>query len=335
MTVLSVLIPVKDERENVATLHRQLRDALDPMRIEYEILFVDDGSGDGTHAALQQLAAADRRVKVVRLRRNYGQTAALQAGIDHSQGEIVVTMDGDLQNDPRDIPDLVAKLEEGYDVVLGERLLRQDHFLIRKLPSGCANWLIRKVTGVPFRDFGCTLRVMRRDVAEALPLYGEMHRFIPALAQHCGARLTQIPVRHHPRRAGKTKYNLTRTARVIVDLMTVEFLNRFVTRPMHLFGLGGLIVMALGLVCLTATAIMKVGYGMDVAGHPLLLSSVILALGGLQMICVGLLGELQARTYFESQGKPPYIVGETRNLGDDTERRPVEHRPRYRVSVTH
>src|SRR5436190_67006 len=280
MTTLSVIVPVKDERDNLAPLHDRLTAALAPLNLDYELLFVDDGSADDSFQVLDALAAADARVKVVRLRRNYGQSAALLAGIDWSRGDVLVTMDGDLQNDPADIPLLLAKLHEGYDVVLGQRANRQDALLIRKVPSLAANWLIRTVTRVPFRDFGCTLRAMRRDVAESLPLYGEMHRFIPALAQQCGARLTQIPVRHHPRRAGRTKYNLTRTARVIVDLMTVEFLNRFVTRPMHLFGLGGLFVMALGLACLAATGVMTLGYGMDLAGHPLPLLSAILTLGG-------------------------------------------------------
>jgi hypothetical protein len=217
---------------------------------------------------------------------------------------------------------------------LGERLLRQDHLLIRKVPSWCANWLIRKVTGVPFRDFGCTLRAMRREVAESLPLYGEMHRFIPALAQQSGARLTQIPVRHHPRRAGQTKYNLTRTVRVLFDLITIQFLSKFIARPLHLFGMGGLLLMTLGFVSLMATAVLKFGYGTDVSGNPLLLLSAILALGGLQLFAVGLLGELLARTYFESQGKTPYLVGDTRNLGEESARPRVERRQEYRIPVT-
>ena len=199
---LSVIIPVKDERDNLDPLAEQLRQALQPLGLAYEIIFVDDGSVDGSHACLEKLAAGDSRVKVVRLRRNFGQTAALQAGIDWSSGDVLVTLDGDLQNDPADIPRLLEKLAEGFDAVLGQRANRQDHVLIRKIPSLMGNWLIRKVTGVHIKDMGCTLRAMRRDLAEALPLYGEMHRFVPVLAQQYGARLAQIPVRHHPRQAG-------------------------------------------------------------------------------------------------------------------------------------
>jgi glycosyltransferase involved in cell wall biosynthesis len=317
--MLSVLIPVKDEQDNLRPLHRRLCEALEPLRSPYEIVFVDDGSRDLTYRILMELAAADERVKVVRLRRNFGQTAALQAAIDHSRGDVLVTMDGDLQNDPADIPILLARLDDGFDAVLGQRIDRKDGWLLRKLPSHLANWLIRKVTGVPFRDFGCTLRVLRRDVAESLPLYGEMHRFVPALAQHCGARLTQVPVRHHPRHAGQTKYGLTRTVRVLLDLMTVQFLNRYLARPMHLFGLVGLSLMLLGLLTLAATIAMRIAWDTHLVRNPLLLLSAMLELCGVQLLSTGLLGELLARTYFESQGKPPYAVRETRNLDTDCE----------------
>src|SRR5438105_2282208 len=246
MTMLSVLIPIKDERDNVGPLHERLTAVLAPTGWDYELVFVDDGSADDSFCLLDDIAARDDRVKVVRLRRNYGQTAALLAGIDWSRGDVLVTMDGDLQNDPADIPALLAKLDEGYDVVLGQRVNRRDSFVIRKLPSLMANWLIRKVTKIPFKDFGCTLRALRRDVAESLPLYGEMHRFVPALALQHGARMAQIPVRHHPRRAGVTKYNLPRTVRVMLDLLTVTFLANYITRPMHFLGAIGLSMMALG-----------------------------------------------------------------------------------------
>jgi hypothetical protein len=315
MTMLSVVIPIKDERENLRPLYEQLMGALEPLLNEWEIIFVDDGSRDGSFHVLEQLAGTDLRVKVVRLRRNFGQAAALQAGIDNSQGDVLVTMDGDLQNDPSDIPGLLAKLEEGYDAVLGRRVRRQDHALLRKLPSSIANYLIRKATGVPFRDFGCTLRVMRREVAEALPLYGEMHRFVPALAQFCGARLTQIPVHHHPRRSGTTKYGMTRTIRVVLDLMTVQFLNRYLTRPMHLFGVLGLALMVLGLVSLGVVVGMKWAGGIKMHGNPMLLLTVMLELCGVQLLSTGLLGELLARTYFESQDKAPYLIRDTLNVG--------------------
>jgi glycosyltransferase involved in cell wall biosynthesis len=287
---------------------------LERLALRHEIVFVDDGSTDGTYAVLEGLAAADPRVKVVRLRRNFGQSAALRAGIDASTGDVIVTMDGDLQNDPADVPHLLAKLDEGYDAVMGLRARRQDAWLSRKLPSLAGNWLIRKVTGVDVKDMGCTLRAMRRDLAEALPLYGEMHRFIPVLAQQYGARLVQVPVRHHPRTAGKTKYTLSRTVRVLLDLITVKFMHSYLTRPMHVFGLGGLVMMGLGFVSLFAALWIKVVQDVHLNRSPLLLLSVLLELVGVQSISIGLLGELLTRTYFESQGKPAYTVRDTLNL---------------------
>jgi glycosyltransferase involved in cell wall biosynthesis len=313
MTMLSVLIPIKDERDNLGPLHERLSAVLSGR--DYELVFVDDGSGDDSFQVLADIADRDDRVKVVRLRRNYGQTAALLAGIDWSRGDVLVTMDGDLQNDPADIPALLDKLDEGYDVVLGQRMNRQDAFVIRKVPSLMANWLIRRVTKIPFKDFGCTLRAMRRDVAESLPLYGEMHRFVPALALQYGARMAQIPVRHHPRRAGVTKYNLTRTIRVMLDLITVKFLSGYLTRPMHVLGTVGLAMMGLGGLSFLSTIVMKKVQGIFMTGNPLLLLSVMLEVIGIQFILMGLLGEVLARTYFESQGKTPYAVRTTRNLG--------------------
>jgi glycosyltransferase involved in cell wall biosynthesis len=318
---LSVIIPIKDERDNLKPLYQQLRQALDPLDSDYEVVFVDDGSADGSFAALKELATADARVKVVQLRRNFGQTAALQAGIDWSSGEILVTMDGDLQNDPADIPALLDKLAEGFDAVLGLRANRQDRVFVRKIPSWLGNWLIRKVTGVQIRDMGCTLRAMRRDLAEALPLYGEMHRFVPVLAQQYGARLAQIPVRHHPRSAGKTKYNLSRTFRVVLDLITIKFMHSYLTRPMHVLGLAGLVAMGLGLVSLLATIWMKANRGIFMTGNPLLLLSVMLELVGVQFISMGLIGEVLSRTYFESQGKTAYGVRATLNLEETRKRK--------------
>jgi glycosyltransferase involved in cell wall biosynthesis len=318
---LSVVIPIKDETENLRPLHERLRRSLETLDGSYELVFVDDGSADGSFAVLEQLAAKDERVKVVRLRRNFGQSAALKAGIDWSDGDVLVTMDGDLQNDPDDIPKLLAKLDEGYDAVLGLRANRQDRFLVRKLPSWLANWLIRRVTGVPIRDMGCTLRAMRRELADALPLYGEMHRFVPVLAQQFGARLVQIPVNHHPRTAGKTKYNLTRTFRVILDLITVKFLHSYLTRPMHVMGLAGLVAMGLGGIALVATIWMKAQYGLFMTGNPLLLLSVMLELVGMQLISLGLIGEVVTRTYFESQQKSAYTVRSTLNLDAPVRRR--------------
>jgi glycosyltransferase involved in cell wall biosynthesis len=311
---LSVVIPVKDERDNVHRLHERLRQALDPLGLSYEIVVVDDGSTDDTYPLLEELAGRDSRLKVVRLRRNFGQSAAMQAGFDFSSGDVLVTMDGDLQNDPADIPLLLEKLNEGYDAVLGLRQKRQDRLFVRKIPSRIGNWLIRKVTGVQIKDMGCTLRAMRRDLAEGLPLYGEMHRYIPVLAHQYGGRLLQIPVRHHPRTAGRSKYNLSRTFRVLLDLITVKFLHGYLTRPMHVMGLAGLIAMGLGALSLIATVWMKAALGLWMTGNPLLLLSALLELIGVQFISMGLLGEVLTRTYFESQGKASYAVRTTINL---------------------
>jgi glycosyltransferase involved in cell wall biosynthesis len=312
--MLSVIVPIKDEKSSLLALHQQLREVLDSLDDEHEIIFVDDGSVDGSLSVLREIAGRDPEAKWIRFRRNYGQTAALHAGIDHSRGEILVTLDGDLQNDPRDIPALLNKLSEGYDIVLGARQKRKDHWLFRRLPSWFGNQVIRRLTGVEFLDFGCTIRVMRRDLAESLPLYGELHRFVPALAQQLGARIAQIPVRHHPRRAGRSKYGISRTFRVALDLLTVLFLDRFLTRPMHLFGGIGLSLMLLGIGSLIAAMYMRFAEGLHLTRNPLLLLTVMLELCGVQFLSTGLLGELLARTYFESQGKPPYCIRETGNF---------------------
>jgi glycosyltransferase involved in cell wall biosynthesis len=313
MRLLSVVVPVKNERENVRPLVERVRQALADSGA-WELVFVDDGSTDGTFAELEKIAANDSRVKVVRLRRNFGQSAATQAGLDTAAGEVIVTMDGDLQNDPADIPRLVAKLDEGYDAVLGQRTNRQDKFLLRKVPSYCANWLIRKVLGVPFKDFGCTLRAMRRDVADGLLLYGEMHRFITALIIQQGARVAQVPVQHHARTAGKSKYNITRTIRVLLDLMTVKFQGSYQTRPMHLFGTFGLLCMFLGVLGVFASVVMKYTMGLGMTANPLFLLGAVAGLIGVQFVSLGLMGEVLTRVYFESQGKRPYVIRERRNL---------------------
>jgi glycosyltransferase involved in cell wall biosynthesis len=318
---LSMVIPIKDEKDNLAALHERVTKAVSNLGQSYEIVLVDDGSVDGSFAVMQELAARDPHLKVVRLRRNYGQSAAMQAGIDFSTGEVLVTLDGDLQNDPADIPMLLERLSEGYDVVLGLRENRQDDMLLRKIPSRMGNWLIRKVTGVQTKDMGCTLRAMRRDIVEAMPLYGEMHRFIPVLAMEVGAKIIQVPVRHHPRTAGKTKYNLTRTFRVILDLITVKFLSSYVSRPMHVMGTAGMISIGLGILSLAATVLMKPLTGVFMTGNPLLMLGVMFNLIGVQFISMGLIGELMTRTYFESQGKRAYLVGQTLNLESPTTRR--------------
>jgi glycosyltransferase involved in cell wall biosynthesis len=331
MHTLSVIIPIKDEIDNLRLLHDRLRRALDPLLLrggalslqEYELLFIDDGSTDGSFSVLSELAAKDRRVKVIQFRRNFGQTPALRAGIDWARGDVLVTMDGDLQNDPADIPDLLARLNEGYDAVFGRRARRQDNWLYRKIPSLLGNWLIRKVTGVSIHDMGCTLRAMRRDLAEALPLYGEMHRFVPVLAQMHGAQVIQVDVNHHPRTAGKTKYNLTRSVRVFLDLITVKFLFSYLARPMHVLGTAGLFSMGLGVVSLLITLWMKYGssHRVFLTGNPFLHLSVMLELMGVQLISMGLMAEVMTRTYFESQGKAEYSVRTVLNLEPKQERR--------------
>jgi glycosyltransferase involved in cell wall biosynthesis len=313
MNLLSVVVPVKDERDNVRPLADRVRAAL-AGGPAWELVVVDDGSTDGTFAELEAVAAADPRVKVVRLRRNFGQSAATQAGLDAAAGDVIVTMDGDLQNDPADIPRLLAKLDEGYDAVLGRRENRRDKLLLRKVPSAAANRLIRRVLDVPFKDFGCTLRAMRREVADGLELYGEMHRFITALILQQGARVAQVPVRHHPRTAGKSKYTLSRTVRVMLDLLTVKFLGSYQARPMHVFGSVGLLCLALGLVCGGAAVGMKYAVGMGMTANPLFLIGAVAGLTGVQFLSLGLVGEVLARVYFESQGKRPYAVRDRRNL---------------------
>lgn len=328
---ISVIIPIKEEEDNLGPLHQRLTEALSPLLdrntpnpagvTDYEVVIVDDGSQDRSYEILCGQAASDPRWKVVKLRRNYGQTPALKAGIDHATGDLIATMDGDLQNDPADIPVLLAKHAEGFDVVFGERAKRQDAYLVRKFPSQIANWIIRKVTGSNTRDMGCTLRVIDGQIARDLPLYGEMHRFIPVLCQMQGARMIQVPVRHHARTAGVTKYNLTRTFRVVLDLITVKFLNTYITRPMHFLGGLGLAFIVFGFLSLALTVGMKLFAGTDMTGNPFLLLSMLLVLLGTQSIGLGLLGEVLSRTYFESQGKRSYAVAQTLNLDGNSNRK--------------
>jgi glycosyltransferase involved in cell wall biosynthesis len=319
MRTLSIVVPVKDERENIDPLYRQVKDVLRDA-VVWELIYVDDGSTDGTFDELNRLAELDSRVKVVRLRRNFGQSAAMQAGIDAAAGELVATMDGDLQNDPADLIPMVAKLDEGFDMVLGERVDRKDN-LLRKIPSRIANFIIRKIAKIPFRDFGCTIRVIKSDVARNLRIYGEMHRFIPVLARNVGATIAQVPVRHHPRKAGKSKYGIGRTGRVMLDLLTIRYMSGYLTRPMHFMGGLGLLFFFLAFVSFATTIVMKMVSGQWMTGNPFLYLSVGLGLVGTQMLSMGLLGEVMMRTYFESQDKRPYVVRESRNLtaNDDRE----------------
>jgi glycosyltransferase involved in cell wall biosynthesis len=309
---ISVVVPLYNESENLADLYRQLSDALHRLGRPFEIVLVDDGSSDGTREALLELERRDPRVRAVILRRNFGQTAAFSAGFDRSRGDVVVTSDGDLQNDPADIPALVAKLEsEDLDMVCGWRRRRRDP-LSKRIPSFFANRLISWSTGVGLHDYGCSLKAMRGDVARGIRLYGEMHRFIPAVASWMGVSLAEVPVNHRPRTRGHSKYGLGRTVRVLLDLFTVKFLLSYGTRPAHLFGLMGLASGGLGFAVLAYLAVLKLFFDEAIGGRPLLLLGALLFLTGVILVSFGLMGELLVRTWHESQGKPIYVVQERR-----------------------
>jgi len=311
---LSIVVPIYNEEENVVALYESVREALAPTSLEYEIIFVDDGSGDASFRLLKEIAAEDRRVKLLRFRRNFGQTAAMAAGFDVATGSVIIPMDGDLQNDPADIPRLLAKLHEGYDVVSGWRKDRKDTFVTRKIPSMLANALISTLTGVHLHDYGCTLKAYRREVLDGINLYGEMHRFVPALASQVGAKVAELPVNHRPRLYGKSKYGISRTLRVVLDLMTVKFLLTYSTKPIQLFGKWGVYTLLAGFLTGGATLYMKIFDNMSMNRNPLLILTAFLLFMGVQFIVLGLLGELNARTYFESQGKPIYVVRDRVNI---------------------
>jgi glycosyltransferase involved in cell wall biosynthesis len=308
---LSVVVPLYNEEGSLQQLVEKLLAALRPLGIAFELVLVDDGSRDATPQLLSRLAAEVPELVAVLLRRNYGQTAAMAAGFDSSRAPIIVTLDGDLQNDPADIPLLLDTLEEGYDLVSGWRHKRQDGALNRLLPSLIANRLIAGVPGVRLHDYGCSLKAYRREVVADMNLYGELHRFLPALAFIEGARIGEVRVQHHPRRYGKSKYGIDRTFRVLMDLLTVWFMKRFLTRPMHVFGLAGLASLGLGLVVALWLVGEKLLLGTDIGNRPLLLMAVLAILSGVQLFSFGLLAELQMRTYHESQGRPIYRVRAT------------------------
>ena len=305
---LSVVLPVYNELENLDTLHNQLKAVLTKLARTYEIIYVDDGSSDGSLKKLQELAEADDTVTVIQLRRNFGQTAALSAGIDYARGEIVVCQDADLQNDPEDIPRLLAKLDEGYDLVSGWRKNRQDHWLWRKSTSALANWIISRVVDFKLHDIGCTLKAYRRELLNHIRLYGQMHRFIPALALQVGAKVAEIPVNHHPRLHGHSKYGLNRTFSVILDLLTLKFFGSFISNPLRVFGGFGLVLMGLSFLVGFIMIFQKFYYGLSLIQTPLLLLSSMLFILGFFCILQGFTAELLIRTYHESQGKPTYIV---------------------------
>lgn len=311
---VSIVIPIYNELDNVWPLYRQLDAVLREQDRSYEILFIDDGSLDGTDRRLQEIAARDSHVKVVRFRRNYGQTAAMHAGIQHATGEVIVTMDGDMQNDPTDIPMMLDKIDEGFDLVHGWRKNRQDALVNRKLPSKIANWLISKVTHFPIHDLGCTLKAIRREIATELELYGEMHRFIPILAHQRGARCAEVVTKHHPRRFGETKYGIGRTFRVILDLITVKYMLDYFASPMKLFGKFGLWSAAASILSIGATAAMKLIGGVDMTGNPLLMLSVFAFIASIQFMSLGLLGEVNARIYYSREKKQHHAVRELINF---------------------
>ncbi|MEH2198421.1 glycosyltransferase family 2 protein [Nostoc sp.] len=307
---VSVVVPIHDEVESLPLLLEAIASTLSSSQVNYEIICVDDGSTDGSGDFLKEQAQIRTDLKAVILRRNYGQTAAMAAGFHYAVGKAIVTLDADLQNDPADIPMLLAKLDEGYDLVSGWRQNRQDGAVNRLLPSKIANWLIRRTTSVNIHDYGCSLKAYRAELLADMNLYGELHRFLPALAYIEGARITEIPVRHHARRFGHSKYGIWRTFRVLMDLLTILFMKKFLTRPMHVFGLLGLISMFSGTAIGIYLTFVKLALGEMIGNRPLLSLAVLLLLTGVQLFCFGLLAELLMRTYHESQGRPIYRVRE-------------------------
>ncbi|MBM3498223.1 MAG: glycosyltransferase family 2 protein [Armatimonadetes bacterium] len=314
---LSIVAPVYNEEESVGLLYRKLVEALDPLPNDYEIILVNDGSRDGTAAVLDALASADEHVVVGHLRRNFGQSAAMQAGFDLATGDVVIAMDADLQNDPADIPLLLAKLDEGFDVVSGWRKDRKDKWLTRVLPSNVANWLISTMTGVRLHDYGCSLKAYRREVLADVTLYGELHRFIPALAYWAGGTVAEVPVTHHSRQFGQSKYGLSRIFRVVLDLIAVKFLLSYSTKPIRIFGQWGCLAGALGSAVLAYLAYVKLILGADIGHRPLLLLGILLVFMAGQFITLGLVAELQARIYYEARGRPVYALRRVVGRGAD------------------
>jgi glycosyltransferase involved in cell wall biosynthesis len=307
-TQISVIIPIYNEEENIPSLYKELKAVLEQLGKTYEIIFVDDGSSDTSLLLLNEIQTNDQSVVVISFRKNFGQTAAMSAGFDHASGEIIITMDGDMQNDPANIEGMIHKIDEGYDVVTGWRFERKDPFLNRRLPSIIANWIISKTTGVGLHDYGCTLKAFRKEVIKNIRLYGEMHRFIPAIASGMGISFTEMKVNHRPRLFGKSKYGISRTIRVVLDLLTVKFLLSYSTRPIQVFGLIGVASGFIGFMIALVMTFQRQFFGVSMSDRPLLFLAILLMFMGVQFITIGLLAELQARTYHESQGKPIYFI---------------------------
>jgi len=318
---LTIVLPIYNEVENIPLLHQELLPVLEGFNRSFEVICVDDGSTDGSFEALKTLRAHDHRVRVIRFRRNFGQTAAFAAGFDRARGDIVVTMDADLQNDPADIPKLIDKLNEGYDLVSGWRQGRWREglgtFLTRKIPSATANWLISSTTGVHLHDYGCSLKAYRHEVVKGIHLYGDMHRYVPAIASQFGVTMAEVPVSYRSRQFGNSKYGPGRIIKVLLDLMTVKFLLSYTTQPIQIFGLWGLISLVAGFIIGIYLTFAKFMYQIDLADRPLLLLAILLVMIGIQLISLGLLGEIMARTYHETQNKPIYTVRE--ELGSEEE----------------
>ena len=305
---VSIVIPLYNEQDNIPTLYEQLTAVLSALGRSYEILIVDDGSKDKSYDLLKELHEKDPHIHVIRFRRNFGQTAAFSAGFEYARGEVIITMDADLQNDPADIPRMLAKMDEGYDVVSGWRVDRKDPYLSRRLPSMIANRLISETTSVHLHDYGCSLKAYRADVVKNINLYGELHRFIPAIASWQGTCIAELPVNHRARKFGKSKYGISRTVRVFLDMLTVRFLLSYSTRPLHVFGTLGLVTAGLGLLFAVYLAFVKVVLDQSIGNRPLLMLAVLLIVIGVQMITMGLLGEMMARTYHETQGKRIFVI---------------------------
>lgn len=318
---LSVIAPIYNEEESIPHLVAQIHAALEQTGLRFELILVDDGSKDRSFSVMKEIAASDSALSLVGLRRNFGQTAALQAGLDAARGKYIVLMDADLQNDPADIPAMLATLESGYDLVAGWRAERKDAFLNRRLPSMIANRIISMTTKVPLHDYGCTLKAMTRDVAKELRLYGEMHRFIPAVANWIGVRVVEMKVNHRARQFGSTKYGIGRTLRVILDLITVRFMQSYLVRPMQVFGLAGILSALAGFFICTWLAVLKIAYNEDIGSRPLLMLGILLIVVGVQLVSLGLVADVLSRTYHESQGKRPYYVRE-RHQGAGSSPRP-------------
>ena len=321
----SIVVPFYNEQENIPPLYMKLTEVMDAIGEPYELVFVDDGSKDNSFKVLSDIYEHDRRVNLIRLRRNFGQTPALKAGFDFARGEVIISMDGDLQHDPEEIPKFLEKIEEGYDLVSGWRYARKDHWLMRQIPSRAANWLMAKLSGVDLHDFGTTFKAYRREIIQEIQLYGELHRFIPALASTTGARIVEVPIENLSRKSGKSNYGIGRTIRVFLDLVIVKFLLDYSTRPLQFFGLLGVVGAASGFLIGAYVLFKKLYYHMSVMTQhgPLLLLSIALLVSGIQFISMGLLGEIMARTYYESQNKPIYALREVKShrkeMGDSTE----------------